>query len=460
MEAKTEAEIITRLMEFATETKYEDIPKEVVEFTKGLTLKTVAGTLVGSSKPSGRKMARFIRGRKLPEDVGVIGCGFKTSLWEATFLNAFLAHAAELEDARIAEREEPPGGAWWDITVIPLLLSLGQELKLSGKSLIEALVIGLEVHARSCLFSPGHLGLFAFPGAVGPAVAAGRALGLGVKEMASALGLATSNAPVSYINFGTDAHYFESSLHSLQGIMAAEMAKEGMIGNPTLITHLSNVLGRERVSPRKIVDDLGKRWLLREIVIKKYGCCFLTHRHIDTLIELKKEHRLSYEEVETIEADISPIGELCNRPEPKTAMELQFSFQNVLGAALLDGDVNLNHVAEDAIDDPRLREARKKVKLIVHPDWPRELDSSITEVPARLTIKMRDGREFSKERMYIIGSPREPLTMEQLLELYSKFTRGILSEEQIRRTSEAILNLENLSNMEELMDRLVFRQGI
>ena len=80
MEAKTEAEIITRLMEFATETKYEDIPKEVVEFTKGLTLKTVAGTLVGSSKPSGRKMARFIRGRKLPEDVGVIGCGFKTSL--------------------------------------------------------------------------------------------------------------------------------------------------------------------------------------------------------------------------------------------------------------------------------------------------------------------------------------------------------------------------------------------
>ena len=70
---------------------------------------------------------------------------------------------------------------------------------------------------------------------------------------------------------------------------------------------------------------------------------------------------------------------------------------------------------------------------------------------------MKDGREFSKERMYIIGSPREPLTMEQLLELYSKFTRGILSEEQIRRTSEAILNLENLSNMEELMDRLVFR---
>jgi len=460
MEANNEAEIVTQLMEFATETKYTDIPKEVVEFAKGLTLKTVAGMVVGSASPSGRKMARLIRDRKLPEDVGVIGCGFKTSLWEATFLYAFFAHAAELEDNRITAFGVPSGGSSWDITVIPVVFSLAEKLRLSGKALVEALVVGLEVHARTCLFSAGHLGLDFILGAVGPAVAAARALGLGVKETTSALGLAMSNVPLLHLNFGTDAHFFESSLHSLQGIIAAEMAKEGMTGNPAMIKYLCDLLGKEKVTPDKIVKDLGRKWLFCETWIKKYPVCFLTHRHIDTLIELREKHNLSYEEVETIEAEVGPAEEICDRPEPKTDMDLPFSFQNILGAAMLDGDVNLNHIAEEAVDAPRLKEARSKVKLIHHADWPHTLNAAMTEVPARLIIKMKDGSEFSGERWHIIGSQEEPLTMGQLQELYSKFTRGILPEEQIRRTGEAILNLEKLSDMEEFMDMLVFRHKV
>lgn len=113
-----EKNIGTQLAEFAVVTKYEDIPKETLEFTKCLTLKTVAGMLAGSTKPSARKMAGLIRDKKLPEEVGVMGCGFKTSLWEAILLNGYFAHASELEDDRYLY------GVSWDITVIPLLLSL------------------------------------------------------------------------------------------------------------------------------------------------------------------------------------------------------------------------------------------------------------------------------------------------------------------------------------------------
>jgi hypothetical protein len=45
---------VTRLIEFVGETKYLDIPEGVADFAKGLTLKTVAGMLVGSTRPSGR----------------------------------------------------------------------------------------------------------------------------------------------------------------------------------------------------------------------------------------------------------------------------------------------------------------------------------------------------------------------------------------------------------------------
>ena len=84
-------EIAARLSEFAVDTKYSDIPQDVLQFTKCLTLKTVAGMVAGSAKNSGRKMAKFMRERHLPKEVGVIGSGFKTPLWEAVFMNAFFA---------------------------------------------------------------------------------------------------------------------------------------------------------------------------------------------------------------------------------------------------------------------------------------------------------------------------------------------------------------------------------
>jgi len=158
-----EKDITTKLVEFALHTKSENIPKEVSEFCKLLTLKTVSGMLAGSAKPSGRKLARIIKKQKHPEEVGVIGSGFNTSLWEAVFLHAYFAHASELEDDRFN------GGISWDITVIPLFFPLAEKLNVSGKVFMESLVLGLEVTARTCLFSAKHLGLGQVPGAIGPA---------------------------------------------------------------------------------------------------------------------------------------------------------------------------------------------------------------------------------------------------------------------------------------------------
>ena len=443
-------EISTQLARFVTETKYPEIPEEVLEFTKELTMKTIAGMVVGSSLPPSRKMARIIKNRNVNGDIGVVGCGFQTSLWESVFLNAFFAHASELEDDAFG------GSVSWDITVIPLLFPLAQQQRLSGKALLEALAIGLEVHVRTCMFRSERLGLMLIPGAVGPAAGAAKALGLGTKETTSAIGLSMSNVPLSVTNFGTDAHYFESALQSLQGMIAAEMAKEGMSSNPNISTYLSNYLGKEEVAPERIVEDLGKKWMLRNIWVKKYPCCFLNHRQVDIVLGLRKKHNLSYEEVEKIIVHASPGDEPCNRPEPRTVGDLQFSFYHILGAAMLDGDVNFTHIDTDILTNQKYKEARSKVEVIVHP----ELSGEVMVAPARVIIKTKDGREFSGDRDYPIGSTNEPLTMDQFKELYIKFTQGILSEKHIRKTLNDIVNMEKLSDVGELMDILTFRYKV
>lgn len=442
-----------QLAKFTVETKYVDIPQDILDFTKGLTLKTVAGMVAGSSKLAGRKTSKFIKDRRLTGEVGVVGCGFKTSLWEAVFLHALFAHASELEDDKFGE------GFAWDITVIPLLFSLAQKVRLSGKALMEALVVGLEIHARSLLFPHDYSKNRALmaTGAVGPAAGAAKALGLSVEETASAIGLSMSGNRLLVQNFGTDAHYFESALHALQGMMAADMAKEGLTCNPDAGNYLCDLGGgSERVEPQKVVGKLGKEWSFRLIGIKKYPACFHTQRAIDVLLELKKKHKLTYDQVASIEVHGSPVEDIVNRPEPKVWGDLQFSLQHTLGCAMLDGDLNEEHTTEEALVNPKLKEARDKVKVIIHEDWP----AVPLAMPARVIIKTKDGKKYSGERMYLIGSPELPLTMEQFRELYFKYTGGVLSQDQIEKTADAIMNLEKLSDVDELMDILTFRHRI
>jgi 2-methylcitrate dehydratase PrpD len=290
---------------------------------------------------------------------------------------------------------------------------------------------------------------------MGPSAGVAKALGLNEEETMAAMGLALSGVPVAYVSFGTDAHYFETALHSLQALIAAELAKNGLVGNPDIVTYISNFIGKEKVIPEKFVANLGTEWRVHDIWVKKYPCCFHMHRHIDGFLELVKEKNISYEQVESVKVHISHLEEICNRPEPKTLGDLQFSFQNALGAIMLDRDVNFNHIAEDKIHDPKYKEVRSKVEIIKHSDW---LPKYAMETPARIEVKLKDGREFSKERKFAVGSPQEPLPMKQFKGLFIKFTKGIMPEEKILWVADAIAHLEklNIEDVQELNRVLVF----
>ncbi len=442
MNMTSETEIVKGLIEFAVETKYQNIPGEVLAFTKGMVMKTVAGIIAGSAKPSGQKLALLIRNRGLPDDAGVIGCGFRSSLWEAVFLNAFLAHAAEMTD---------------NYTVIPLMLSVAETLGLSGRTLLEAVTVGLEIHARVCFFQNKKMGVAFVAGPVAPAMAAGKVYGLTKGEMASTLGLAMPNIGGTYLNMGTDAHYFESAHYTLQAIIAVEMARQGLTGNPRLVTFLSDLLGKDNVVPEKITENLGTTWLICKHWIKKYPCCFRIQRYVDALLELQAEHHIPYEEIGAVTVDIGPSEEFCDRPEPQTEMDLQFSLQHVLGAVLLDGDVKLCHIEPTAIIDPRLKDASHKVETILHSEWPRDDVGAERSVPGRITIKTKNNQQFMKQRLNPVGSwPEDPLSAEQVRRLYEKFCQGILPENIIQRTGDAVAKLERLADLRELMDMLVF----
>jgi len=437
-------DIARRLASFVVDTKSSDIPADVLQFAKSLTLKTIGGMIAGSRHPTARAMAELIRRRNQPAEVTVIGADFKTSLWDGILLNAFHAHARELEDDRFG------GGVSWDITVIPLILSLAEKNNFSGRKTLEAIVLGLEVHARTCLFSAEHIGHTIVPGAIGPAAAAARALDLDIDRTMAAMGMTMSGVNLSLTNFGTDAHYLESAFHSLQAIVAAEAAQEGLTSNPDLQRYISTLLGIKPQQIYDLVDGLGERWLFLEIMIKKYSCCFLVHRQVDSILQAMREQALSYEDVASVKVFGSPADALCNRPIPATEAELQFSFQHAIGAALLDGDLGLEHFTADALLNPRYESAREKVTVEIDPN----LSAYTMVARSRIGVTAKDGRVWEYERQHPIGSIHEPLSTAGIFGVYRKFAKGIISDEKIGKIGEAVLNLEMLNDIDGLTSML------
>jgi 2-methylcitrate dehydratase PrpD len=149
MSLETEAENVEPLQDelaaFITETSLSDIPEETVDFAKHLTLKTTAGMVAGYGQPAGRKAARYVtENRTGNEEAGVIMGGYKTDVTDSVLANAVFAHASELEDDRIYPKEDVS----WDITAIPTIFSIADKYMLSGREIVEAVAVGLEVHTR------------------------------------------------------------------------------------------------------------------------------------------------------------------------------------------------------------------------------------------------------------------------------------------------------------------------
>ncbi len=76
-----------------------------------------------------------------------------------------------------------------------------------------------------------------------------------------------------------------------------------------------------------------------------------------------------------------------------------------------------------------------------------------------MDIRLRNGKMLSGAMDQPYGSPKYPLSMNQVVDIYRKYCRGILSTAQIERTKDIILNMEQASDLQELFDICTYRHA-
>jgi 2-methylcitrate dehydratase PrpD len=451
-----------QVSEFIVGTRFDQIPKEVVQIAKEFVLDSVGVQLIGSREPVSKIVREYVKAEGGTPEAGVIGGGFRTSVTHAAFLNGTSNHAPELEACGNFAGSNP-------LSIIPVALVLGEKLRVSGEKVLEAIIIGFEIQGKMGIATtPGSHNkgwcAIAVQGTMGAVVTAAKLLNLSVDQTRMALGIAASQAGGLMRQFGSMTHLLEGGFACRNGVTAALLAQKGLTSDKNILDGPSNLwevmINEQGYDPEKMIKGLGGPFYFKSpgTSMKKYPCCFFTHRAVEALLQLVSEHGLSYEDVEQVKAGVTPFIKeaLVGGADPRSGDMARFSLEHCLASALLEKEVAVDSFRDEKVQSPPLREARKKIELEVHPEWPSGRSALVIPV----TVKLKGGKELTQKVEKLKGTMDLPLNRNEQMGRYRGFAKPFLSDSQIEESMECILNLEGVNDITKLMTAVTFgRKG-
>ena len=446
------------VVEFITQTKYEQIPKEAIRIAKRCMIDTIGVAIAASKQPEGKIITELTKEKKAVPEASVIVGGFKTSSDLAALANGTMAHGLDYDDTSIEFRGHPSG------VLVPAVLALSECYRKSGRDTLCSFVIGFEVGAMigdamgDPFFydSPWHP--TPIVGIMGAVAAGAKILGLSAQQSAMALGIASSMAGGLKENVGTMTKPLHAGNAAHNSILAVLLANKGLTAGEGILEGKRGLykafMGREY--PKGIERSFGKRWSIVTpgVKVKLYPCCGGLFGAIYSMLELKKKYNLLPEDVAEIECRISQaeltLLEGLLTEFPKTIPESRFSLKYVTAIALLDGEVSLRQFNEQKVSSSMTKDLMHKIRVVpLHFD---DVGHSI-DSPQEVIVKLKNGREYSYQVAWgnVKGNTGNPLSDDELASKFRDCASLALSPNKVDEALELFWHLEDLKDITKLM---------
>lgn len=440
-----------KMSEFVNRAEYRDLPADALRVAKQSLLDYFGVTLVGSVDPIGDIIKSYL------EEVGcvgpstVVGLGLKTSCPDAAFANGVLGHALDFDDSSPSLLGHP------SVPVAPAVLAVAELLEASGKELLTAYSIGVEIECKlGLVVNPIHMAkgwhCTSTLGTFGATAAAGKLLDLDSEQMMYAFGIAASESAGIRANFGTMTKPFHAGRAAENGVVAAMLAKKGFTSNKNAMEEEFGYLKVTTIEYNtEAIEKLGDPWemVAPGIYYKLYPCCHYGHAAINALLSVMRDNKIDTNNVASVEVGATQaIYDNLIYHEPKTGLEGKFSMQFFMANALLEGGVKFEDFTDEKVRDPKVIEFMKKTKFEVDPEVDKLVPYGLGAAISRVKIRTRDGKEFIKDGMPTAG-------LEELKNKYGMCAGCVLPQEKVKESMNLILELEKLDSVKRLM-RLMY----
>ena len=475
--------------EYCANFKYEDIPEDVLRITKQVFLDTI-GIMLGSVE-----LDKGIFGIELAEQMGggspectIVGTNKKVTALAASYANGELSHGLDA-DILMAP-------CHMTSYMVSAVLAAAEKAHVSGKELLTALVLGIDIASRVGLSQGGFrveateetkklsraeqcailnsygMGCICFGGTVGVT----HILNCNEDQIKDALGHCGYILPEpSHQRFlfgprpGNDK-YSPAGWQNLVALASGMMGSMGILGDREIFDG-RHAFWAMQGTPQRIeswlTKDLGNYFAIRDVRYKYYPVDGVYQALCNVTEAIVKENNIKPEEIENIHAHMEFLCPGYTNKKIEFSTDAPASFYYCVSCAAHQIPVGpLWHMPEtrnnpsilalmdriDCEDDPASDIARQK-----------DMEEGYTYInrrPATVDITLKDGRFYTKSQEYMrfmsCGHPDYAMTNEQLEGKFRRNSEFTLTADQQTKAIQALWNLENLEDIsKDLMPLLV-----
>ncbi|MDB5762466.1 MAG: prpD [Herminiimonas sp.] len=375
----------------------------------------------------------------------ILGRKEKVDIANAALLNGISSHTFDFDDTHLKTIIHPAG------PVASALLALGQHIGASGRDIIDALVIGVEVSCRvGNAIYPDHYDrgwhITGSTGMLGSAAACSRLLKLDAARTQMALGIAASQPTGLREQFGTMTKPFHPGAAAKAGLMSALMAKHGFTSSKRALEAPRGLMQvfSDKTDWSEITERLGESWEIALNTYKPFACGIVIHPSIDGCVQLRNKYNLKAADIQKITIRVhSLVLELTGKKTPATGLESKFSVYHSCAAGLLYGQAGEHEYTDEVVNRPEVLALRAKVDAIV--------DDGIDEASSDIHIHTTDGRDLHIFIEHAIGSVENPMSDEQLKAKFIDQSEPILGKEKAAAAWDVSMRISACKDLGELI---------
>ena len=364
----------------------------------------------------------------------VLGRVERVDMASAALVNGISSHTFDFDDTHLRTIIHPAG------PVASAVLALAETRGASGRDVLDALVLGIDVTCRvGNAMYPDHYDrgwhITGSIGMLGAAAGCARLLGLDEKKTQMALGIAASQPVGIREQFGTMTKPFHPGAAARAGLTSALLAMHGFTSSPRALEAPRGFVqvASDKRAWNEISDELGKRFEISFNTYKPFACGIVIHPSIDACVQLR-EQGVRAEQVERIDLRVhSLVLELTGKKEPQNGLQGKFSVYHGCAVGLLVGRAGEGEFSDAMVRRPDVVALRRKVHAAV--------DDSIDEAAADVTAVLMDGRSVQVRIDHAIGSLQRPLSDAQLDRKFAELVEPVLGADRARTIAKACWDL-------------------
>jgi 2-methylcitrate dehydratase PrpD len=193
--------------------------------------------------------------------------------------------------------------------------------------------------------------------------------------------------------------------------------------------------------PEEAVNKLGEEYGVMGMYIKKWTVGHPMQAPLDAMYYLLQEHPFQPDQVEHVLVRMARAYVTNNRDMP------DISLQHMLAVMIIDKNATF-HSAHDKprMKDPVVLGLRATVELMEDEDFKRR---GIRQ-GAVVEVTLKDGTKLSKRAEAVRGSPKNPMTTEEVCAKARMLITPVLGPSTATKLIDKVLKLENAKDIREL----------